>query len=107
MGSKSKPDAGAAKREARVGMPADCRIADVGELHQQLRGALDASQIVLDGTAVERIDTAALQLLVAFQREAKKHERQVNWLGVSAPLHDAASQLGLAEALTLPAKKPA
>ncbi|RDS78974.1 STAS domain-containing protein [Dyella monticola] len=99
--------AGKSKTETRVSIPADCRIADVGELHTQLRGALGASQIVLDGTTVDRVDTAALQLLVVFQHEAKKRERQVNWAGVSAPLYDAASQLGLAEALALPAKKPA
>jgi ABC-type transporter Mla MlaB component len=95
------------KGETRVSMPADCRIADVGALHTQLRGALGSSQIVLDGGAVDRVDTAALQLLVVFQREAKQRERQVQWAEVSAPLHDAASQLGLTEALALPAKKPA
>lgn len=100
MGAKSKS-------ETRVNMPADCRIADVGELHTQLKGALGGSQIVLNGDTVDRVDTAALQLLVAFQHEARKRERQVQWAGVSAPLHDAASQLGLVEALALPAKKPA
>lgn len=97
---KSKPD-------ASIRMPADCRIAEVGELHAQLLGALESSQIVLDGGTVDRVDTAALQLLVAFQREAKQRERQVQWAQVSAPLHDAASQLGLTEALALPAHKPA
>lgn len=100
MGAKSK-------NETRVNMPADCRIADAGELHAQLKSALGSSQIVLDGTTVDRVDTAALQLLVVFQREAKQRERQLQWAGVSAPLYDAASQLGLTEALALPAKKPA
>ena len=95
------------KNDMRVSMPADCRIADVGPLHEQLKGALGGSQIVLDGAAVDRVDTAALQLLVAFQHEARKRERQVQWAGVSTPLHDAASQLGLVEALALPVKKPA
>ena len=98
---------GKSKGEARVSMPADCRIAEVGALHRQLRGALESSQIVLDGTTVDRVDTAALQLLVVFQREAKKRERHVQWAAASAPLYDAASQLGLVEALALPAKKPA
>lgn len=98
---------GKSKSEARVSMPADCRIAEVGALHAQLCGALESSQIVLDGTTVDRVDTAALQLLVVFQREAKKRERQLQWAGTSAPLYDAASQLGLTEALALPAKKPA
>jgi anti-anti-sigma regulatory factor len=107
MGSKSKSDATSAANEARIGIPADCRIADVGSLQQQLRAALDAPQIVLDASGVERVDTAALQLLVVFQREAARRGKQMNWAGVSAPLHDAASQLGLAQTLALPAKQPA
>lgn len=103
----SKNIADAAKSEARVDMPADCRIADVSAWHRQLRAALDASAIVLDGSAVDRIDTAALQVLVAFQRDAQKRGQQVSWAGVSAPLHDAASQLGLAQTLALPASQPA
>ena len=79
MGSKTKPDASTASGEARIGIPADCRIADVGGLQQ----------------------------LVVFQREAAKRGKQMNWAGVSAPLHDAASQLGLAQTLALPAKQPA
>ncbi|HKT28544.1 STAS domain-containing protein [Dyella sp.] len=98
---------GKSKGEARISIPADCRIAEVGALHTQLRGALESSQIILDGGAVDRIDTAALQLLVVFQREAKQRERQLQWAGASAPLYDAASQLGLVEAMALPAKKPA
>jgi phospholipid transport system transporter-binding protein len=99
MGSKNK--------EKRVGMPADFRIGDVTDMHRQLTAALDAPQIVLDGTTVERVDTAALQLLVVFQREVQKRGSQMNWAGVSVPLHDAASQLGLAQVLALPAKQPA
>jgi anti-anti-sigma regulatory factor len=95
------------KSESRIGMPADLRIAAVDELRTTLRDALGAPQIVLDAAAVERVDTAALQLLVAFQRAAKQHARQVRWTGVSAPLEEAASQLGLAEALALPAHQPA
>ena len=105
MASKNKGEA--AKSEVRVGMPADFRMAEVTDMHRQLGTVLDAKQIVLDGGAVDRVDTAALQLLVVFQREAQKRGSQVNWAGVSAPLHDAASQLGLAQVLALPAKQPA
>jgi phospholipid transport system transporter-binding protein len=105
MGSKNK--SGAAKGEVRVGMPADFRIAEVTDLHRQLSDALDGAAIVLDGGAVDRVDTAALQLLVVFQCEAQKRGSQVSWAAVSAPLHDAASQLSLAQTLALPAKQPA
>ncbi|MBE1159487.1 STAS domain-containing protein [Dyella acidiphila] len=102
MGSKNKSDT--PKGEVRVGMPADFRIGEVTDLHRQLRDALDGSAIVLDGGAVERVDTAALQLLVAFQHEARKRERALSWTAASAPLQDAAGQLGLAQILALPAK---
>jgi phospholipid transport system transporter-binding protein len=105
MGSKNKGDA--AKSEVRLGMPADFRIGEVTDVHRQFGEALDASQVVLDGSAVERIDTAALQLLVVFQREVQKRGNQMNWAGVSAPLHDAAGQLGVTQILALPAKQPA
>ena len=49
MASKNKSD-------ARVGIPADFRIAAVDDLHNSLRNALGASQIVLDGAAVDRVD---------------------------------------------------
>ena len=106
MGSKSKGGAVVAGA-ACVGMPADFRIADVMDMHRQLRDALDLSPVVLDGTTVDRVDTAALQLLVAYQRDAQKRGHQVSWAGVSAPLYDAASQLGLAQTLALPAKPSA
>lgn len=98
MGSKNKSEA--AKSAAPLGMPADFRMGEVTDMHRQLVGALDAGAIVLDGSAVERIDTAALQLLVVFQREVQKRGSQMNWAGVSAPLHDAASQLGLQSLFT-------
>jgi anti-anti-sigma regulatory factor len=102
MGGKSKTSSAAC-----VGMPADFRIADVMDMHRQLRDALNMSPIVLDGTAVDRVDTAALQLLVAFQRDAQKRGHPLSWIGASTPLYDAASQLGLAQTLALPAKTSA
>jgi phospholipid transport system transporter-binding protein len=106
MASKSRGDAASAKGTA-IGLPTDCRIADVGQLQQTFASHLDASQITLDGTEVERVDTAALQLLVVYRHELEKRGHAMQWAGVSAPLYDAASQLGLTQTLALPAKKPA
>jgi phospholipid transport system transporter-binding protein len=106
MATKSKGDAASVKATA-IGLPSDCRIAGVGDLQQQFSASLDAPQITLDGTEVERVDTAALQLLVVYQRELQKRGHALQWANVSAPLYDAASQLGLAQTLALPAKKPA
>jgi ABC-type transporter Mla MlaB component len=106
MGTKSKGDAASAM-VAAISLPPDCRIADVGEMHRQFSSSLDKPQITLDGSKVDRVDTAALQLLVVYQRELEKRGHAMQWAGVSAPLYDAASQLGLAQTLALPAKKPA
>ncbi|PWK81079.1 STAS domain-containing protein [Fulvimonas soli] len=88
---------------ATIGLPADCRMAAQAALLGELLGALDAPATALDGRAVERVDTAALQLLTLFRREAAARGRAVTWLGASETLRDAAVVLGLTQALDLPA----
>jgi len=100
---KAKTD----KADARVALPADCRIADLATLKAALEAALSAPAAALDGGAVERIDTAALQLLTVFRREAAARGVAVEWLGASEVLRDGAARLGLARTLELPAAMPA
>lgn len=96
------------KSEARVvALPADFRLAELATVKSALIEAFDAPAVQLDGAAVERVDTAALQLLVAFRREAAARGLPPAWLGVSAAIRDAAGVLGLAQALELPATMPA
>lgn len=90
-----------------IGLPADCRMAAQTALLAELLGALDAPSTHLDGRAVERVDTAALQLLTLFRREATARGCAVSWLGASNILCEAAGVLGLAQALDLPAHIPA
>jgi hypothetical protein len=106
MGSKrtATRDAG---RPVEIGLPADCRMAAQSALLADLLGALDAPATNIDGRAVERVDTAALQLLTLFRREATARGCAVNWLGASATLCEAAGVLGLAKVLDLPAPMPA
>jgi len=56
---------------------------------------------------VERVDTAALQLLAVFRREAAARGVAVRWAGASDVLRDGAARLGLAQTLELPAAMPA
>lgn len=88
---------------ARVLLPADCRMAAQAALKAELLGALDAGAIVLDGSQVERVDTAALQLLVLFRRELDARGGTLGWHGTSDALNEAAGLLGLAQLLNLPA----
>lgn len=97
-----------AKAKARViALPADFRLGSVADVKAELIEAFDAATAQLDGAAVERVDTAALQLLVAFRREATARGQSPTWLGVSEVMRDAAGMLGLAQALELPAPMPA
>jgi phospholipid transport system transporter-binding protein len=107
MGSKSRGDAAAVKGAVVIGLPTDCRIAELTALKEQLRAALDAPSSTLDATGVDRIDTAALQLLLAFSRDAQARGGKVAWNGVGTTLYDAAQLLGLAQTLALPATQPA
>ncbi len=61
----------------------------------------DSSPVQIDGSAVERSDTATLQLLVAFVRDLRAEGRPVEWVGCSAALRRGASSLGLEGALSL------
>ena len=98
----------AADAAAVVVLPADCRIAAQAALKAELLGALEQGAIVmLDGSQVERADTAALQLLVLFRRELQARGGTLDWRGASEALNEAAGLLGLARILELPAAGPA
>lgn len=86
-----------------LALPADFRIAAQAAFKQQLIDALDHDAIVLDGAAVERVDTAALQLLVVFQRELDARQRAPSWQSASTVLTEAAEMLGLTQTLKMPA----
>ncbi|MBD8881943.1 STAS domain-containing protein [Rhodanobacter sp. 7MK24] len=92
---------------ATVVLPADCRIGAQAVLQAELSEALRGGAIEFDGSQVERVDTAALQLLVLFRRALDARGGTLSWRSVSTALNDAASLLGLARILELPAVGPA
>jgi anti-anti-sigma factor len=93
-----------AARTRAVPLPAHIDIANVGELKQLLTNALAAeTPLVLDASAVEQVDAAGMQLLLAFCRNAQTHGRSTGWKTISPRLHDAARLLGMADALGLSA----
>jgi anti-anti-sigma regulatory factor len=61
----------------------------------------DSGPVQIDASAVERIDTATLQLLAAFVRDLRADARMVEWTDCSAVLRRAAQSLGLTSALEL------
>jgi ABC-type transporter Mla MlaB component len=83
---------------------AECTVADASSLKSELAKLLDDTGVVtLDIGAVQRIDTAGLQLLATFVRERESHGRQVQWQGNAPSLATAAQLLGLGALLKLPA----
>lgn len=77
-------------------------LRNVNAFQAELAERLDESGTVqIDAGAVERIDTATLQLLAAFVRDLRADARLVEWLACSAVLRRAAQSLGLADALDL------
>jgi len=75
-------------------------VAGAGELKKQLEKVFRRKPpFELDGSAVERVDTAALQVLIAFARESRNRDIELEWSDVSNSLRSACSLLGLAHEL--------
>ena len=77
-------------------------INDVSSIKTELLRTFDSSaDVSLDFSETENIDTAAMQLLLAYSREAKKRGICINWQGLSesffrvVDLLDIRTELGL------------
>ncbi len=71
-------------------------ISHATELHQKILAALeDSSEIKLTADAVEKVDTAGLQVIVALSSELKKVDGSLSWDKPSEALVQAANTLGL------------
>ncbi|HTX04430.1 MAG TPA: STAS domain-containing protein [Steroidobacteraceae bacterium] len=83
-------------------LAAECTVAEAESLKAQLVRRLDeAGPVTVDVSAVQRIDTAGLQLLAAFVRDRRTAGRAVQWRGRAAALDSAAGLLGLRDMLEL------
>jgi ABC-type transporter Mla MlaB component len=79
-----------------VRLAGNCTIRDCGALKADLGAVLEApAPVNIDVSALERIDTAAIQLLCAFVRARKERQLGVTWSGKSAALTEAARLLGV------------
>ncbi len=78
-------------------------ISGVAEFHARCLEALETQQnLLLKASEVDRIDTAALQVLGAFIQDANTRQQTVQWESPSEPLCHSAALLGLSEMLCLP-----
>lgn len=71
-------------------------IRDARLLHEKLGAMLTATTaIVVDGSRVERLDAAAMQVLAGFTRAARERGLALTWQSPSPVLQQAARVLGL------------
>jgi anti-anti-sigma regulatory factor len=81
---------------------ASCTVRDSIALKSALLDLLmDQHPVTIDAHAVERIDTAALQVLCAFVRDRKAAGGEVIWAGCTENFSEAIRLLGLQQALGL------
>ena len=98
-------DAAATARRSQgmIVLASHCSVKDAAELKQTLCLHLDdAAPVTLDVGSVERVDTSTMQVLCAFVRDRSAQQRNVEWLGDTAVVRDAARLLGVESMLCLP-----
>jgi anti-anti-sigma regulatory factor len=102
----ARPSASRRKRPeipAPVGLESRLSIALAAQLHRTLLARLEAgADIVVDGSRVEEIDTAILQLLASLWRSGKERGVAIRWSGASRALREQADLIGVTPFLHLP-----
>ena len=91
------------KQPAPVELDVRMTIVHAADLHRTLLARLaQGHAIVVDGTRVEEIDTAILQLLTSLWRTAEERGTACTWHGASRVLRHTANLIGVAEVLHFP-----
>jgi len=86
----------------RLVLPENLTIGEVGDYHEMLLHYLDRESAVrIDGQALQVIDGAGMQLLLAFVKDAVARSLDVHWIGASSRLLGSARQLGVSKAMQL------
>ena len=105
--SKKKPPRTAkparAKQSARIELDARTTIVQAADLHRALLARVTQGEaVVIDGTRVEEIDTAILQLLASLWRTCVERGIACTWHGASDALRQTAVLVGMADLLQFP-----
>lgn len=97
---KKKPSR--APKPAPIELPAKLSIAQSQELHRTLTQHLaGAEPLLLDGSRVEEIDTAILQLLASAWISGAQRGVACKWQAASPALRESATLIGVSEILQL------
>jgi ABC-type transporter Mla MlaB component len=96
------------KTDGEFALAAECTVADAGTLKSALAKLLeDPGSVAIDISAVQRVDTAGMQLLTSFVLDRMVQDRDVEWVGHAPALTAAATLLGLNSILKLPTAEEA
>jgi len=88
--------------KSEIALASNCTVKDAVALKKTLVAVKDVAQaVIINASAVERVDTATLQLLCSFVRERVGKDREVTWREPSASIIQASKLLGLTELLCL------
>ncbi|HXR51448.1 MAG TPA: STAS domain-containing protein [Steroidobacteraceae bacterium] len=92
----------ASPRRAGLKLETSCTLRDSMDMQFQLLAVdFGESDVLLDGSAVENIDTAGLQMLVSFAKHYAARGRRLQWLAASPELLRGSGLLGLDAVLGL------
>lgn len=95
-------DAGGLDAPSTLKLDVQCTLRESIAMKAALLEQLELGRdVVLDGTAVAKVDTAGLQLLAAFARQLQISGRQLSWAGVTGELQRSAAQLDLVDLIGL------
>ena len=109
MSGKKPPRAHSPKQRRPACLELNVRldIAQAADLHRALLARLaKGGPVIVDGTRVEEIDTAMLQLLASLWRTSGERGIACTWKAASGALRLTAILLGVAEVLNFPAGEP-
>ena len=96
------PAVAAVAAPAGLRLEASCTLRDSIDMQFQLLAVdFGDSDVRIDGSAVERIDTAGLQLLLSFVRHQSGRGKAVKWTSASPELLRGSQVLGLGDLLGL------
>jgi anti-anti-sigma regulatory factor len=93
----------AARAPGRVALGVACTIREAAALRAHLLELAERpGPYEIDGAAVEQVDTAGVQLVVAFALDCLERNVQYAWKGRSAALEEAIRVLGVGALLECP-----
>jgi ABC-type transporter Mla MlaB component len=92
-----------AMKAVSIELTHDLSVINISAVYEILLGHMqNSNDVILDASAINNIDTAGLQLLLAFYRNVSEQNRNISWNKPSRELLEIASIYHLCEEMGLP-----